>query len=115
MLACSSISTFPSSRTALSAWSSNPHFGLLCVSVPLWFIYSLGNNLMSLERLQRWRLILGKAAEDPFKPAACRMGCTGDLLSGDMVAMDEALDVVYAEDEGIDLTKEEWEREPGGK
>ncbi len=23
---------------------------------------------MSLQNLQRWRLILGKAAEDPFKP-----------------------------------------------
>jgi hypothetical protein len=70
---------------------------------------------MSLENLQRWRLILGKSAEEAFKDGACRMGQTGDLLSGDMVAMDEALDVVYAEDEGIDLTREEWLREPGGK
>jgi hypothetical protein len=70
---------------------------------------------MSLERLQRWRLILGKSADEAFKEGACRMGHTGDLLTGDMVAMDEALDVVYAEDDGIDLTKEDWEREPGGK
>jgi hypothetical protein len=71
--------------------------------------------MMVLENLQRWRLILGKSAEEPFKEGARRIGHAGDLLSGDLVAMDEALDVVYAEDEGIDLTKEEWEREPSGK
>ena len=44
------------------------------------------------------------------------MGCAGDLLSRrPWSPWTRVLDVVYAEDEGIDLTREEWEREPGGK
>jgi hypothetical protein len=70
---------------------------------------------MSVEKIQRWRMILGKSAEEGLAGGACRLGHSGALLSGDMVAMDEALDAVYAEDDGIDLTKEDWERESGGK
>ena len=70
---------------------------------------------MTVEKLQRWRLILGKSAEEGLCAGAGRLGHAGALLSGDQVAMDEALDAVYAEDDGIDLTKEDWEREPGGK
>lgn len=72
---------------------------------------------MSLDQLQRWRLILGKSAEDDLRAQAERRGWLRGacLLEGDQPAMDEALEVVYAEDEGIDLTKDEWERDPGGK
>src|SRR5262245_34938255 len=70
---------------------------------------------MSVEKLQRWRLILGKSAEEGLSPGACRLGPVGSLLSGDQVGMDEALDAVYAEDDGVDLTKEDWMREPGAK
>lgn len=70
---------------------------------------------MTIDKLQRWRLILGKSAEEALRPGACRMGHLGDLLSGDMIALDETLDAVYDEDDGIDLTREQWEKEPGGK
>lgn len=72
---------------------------------------------MSLEQVQRWRLILGKSTEDELRSQAERQGWlrSACLLEGDQPEMDEALEVVYAEDEGIDLTREEWEREPGGK
>ncbi|QVL31608.1 VWA domain-containing protein [Telmatocola sphagniphila] len=70
---------------------------------------------MSLENLQRWRLILGKSSEDSLRSSAGRMGHSGGLLSGDMADIDDALDVVYAEDDGIDLTREEWENDSGSK
>ncbi|MBX9677248.1 MAG: VWA domain-containing protein [Gemmataceae bacterium] len=69
---------------------------------------------MSIEKLQRWRLILGKSAEEALAPPAHRMGHAGELLSGDLASMDDALDAVYSDD-GIDLTREEWEREPGSR
>jgi hypothetical protein len=77
---------------------------------------------MTREQMQRWRLILGESAEEEFHPWAkgegwLREGC---LLSGDLAAMDEALELVYSCDEGVasqslDLTREEWEETPGGK
>lgn len=72
---------------------------------------------MSLEQVQRWRLILGKSTEDDLRSQAERQGWlrSACLLEGDQPALDEALEVVYAEDEGIDLTRDEWEREPGTK
>jgi hypothetical protein len=72
---------------------------------------------MSQEQLQRWRLVLGKSAEDELQACAKRQGWMRDgcLLTGDLASLDEALEVVYSEDEGIDLTREEWERDPAGK
>lgn len=70
---------------------------------------------MSVERLQRWRLILGKSAEEGLSPCAGRLGHAGSLLAGDLLAMDDALDAVYSEDDGIDLTKDDWMREPKGR
>src|SRR5438105_2282993 len=76
---------------------------------------------MTREQMQRWRLILGKSAEEQFQPWAQRQGWLGDggLLAGDLAAIDEALELVYSEDgtanQGMDLKKEEWERDPGGK
>jgi hypothetical protein len=73
---------------------------------------------MSQEQLQRWRLILGKSAEEELQACAERQGLgKGNLLAGDLAALDEALEVVYCEgeDDSIDLTREEWERSPAGK
>ncbi|MCI0683407.1 MAG: VWA domain-containing protein [Gemmataceae bacterium] len=76
---------------------------------------------MPREQMQRWRLILGKSAEEEFRPWAQREGWLGEggLLSGDLAAIDEALDMVYAgegeAEQGLDLTREEWEAEPGTK
>jgi VWA domain containing CoxE-like protein len=72
---------------------------------------------MSREQMQRWRLILGKSAEEEFQPWARREGWLSDgcLLSGDLVAIDEALELVYSEEsQSTELTREEWE-ETGGK
>jgi hypothetical protein len=62
---------------------------------------------MASEQMQRWRLILGKSAEEEF-----REGC---MLSGDLAAIDEALEMVYSSDQGDEISREEWEREPGDK
>ncbi|HEV3443585.1 MAG TPA: VWA domain-containing protein [Gemmataceae bacterium] len=77
---------------------------------------------MTQEQMQRWRLILGKSAEEQFQPWAKREGWLreGCLLSGDLAAIDEALELVYSSEEGLgsqslDLTREEWESSPPGK
>src|SRR5438105_2617499 len=77
---------------------------------------------MTREQMQRWRLILGKSAEEEFHPWAQREGWLreGCLLSGDLAAMDEALELVYSCEEGVasqslELTREEWEATPGDK
>ena len=72
------------------------------------------------DQLQRWRLILGQSADDDLQEFGRRQGClgTGDsLLSGETAAMDEALDLIYSGEaaDGLDITRDEWEREPGGK
>ncbi|HYE17453.1 MAG TPA: VWA domain-containing protein [Tepidisphaeraceae bacterium] len=55
--------------------------------------------------LARWRLILGKSAEEPLQ----QMGnCGGQaILGGDQVELDEALEAIYSGDE---IEKDEWEK-----
>lgn len=53
------------------------------------------STLPSLDRLTRWRLILGEAAD-----GAC--GAAGCTLSGDALAMDASLDWLYQRGEGQD-------------
>jgi hypothetical protein len=68
------------------------------------------------DRLTRWRLLLGKTAEEELR----RMGCAAGLrpggapvLSGDAVGMDEALEMTYPGcsegGQSPDLSREEWE------
>lgn len=54
--------------------------------------------------LARWRLILGKSAEEPLQ----QMGnCQGRaILGGDQAELDDALEAIYSGDE---LDKDEWE------
>jgi VWA domain containing CoxE-like protein len=70
---------------------------------------------MSQEQLLRWRLILGKSANDDLqKMADCQGG--GCLMDGDATALDEALDLVYpCEGDDGELSKEEWARDPSDK
>jgi hypothetical protein len=70
---------------------------------------------VDLEQLQRWRLILGKSGEEELRKCGGRMGIDcGSLLSGDLCDIDEALDMIYGEaDDGTELSREEWEAEPG--
>ena len=58
---------------------------------------------MDSKQLQRWRLILGKGAEQPFR----EMGSFGEqpILGGDQSELDEALEAIYSGDE---LDKDEW-------
>lgn len=54
--------------------------------------------------LARWRLILGKAAEDSLQQMG---GCVGTpILGGDQGELDEALEAIYS---GEELEREEWE------
>jgi hypothetical protein len=55
-------------------------------------------------QLARWRLILGKSAEEPLQ----KMGGLGGtpILGGDQSELDEALDAIYAGDE---IERSEWE------
>jgi Mg-chelatase subunit ChlD len=48
---------------------------------------------VSLDKLEKWRLILGKKAEEPLK-AECGGGCVSSALAG----IDEALAAIYDED-----------------
>src|SRR5436305_3838487 len=60
------------------------------------------------ENLSRWRLILGKSAEESLQQMG---GCVGQpILGGDQAELDEALEAIYAGDE---IEREEWEATPG--
>jgi hypothetical protein len=54
--------------------------------------------------LARWRLILGKSAEEPLQQMG---GCAGrPILGGDQTELDEALEAIYSGDE---IERSEWE------
>jgi hypothetical protein len=58
--------------------------------------------------LARWRLILGKSAEDSLAEMG---GCKGTpILSGDQCELDEALEAIYSSDEGEEIGQDEWKR-----
>ncbi|HLP85772.1 MAG TPA: VWA domain-containing protein [Phycisphaerales bacterium] len=59
---------------------------------------------MNPTQLARWRLILGKSAEDPLKEMAGMSG--GSILGADQAELDDALEAIYS---GDDLSREEWE------
>jgi hypothetical protein len=58
------------------------------------------------EKLARWRLILGKSAEEPLQQMSGRAG--QPILGGDQRELDEALEAIYSGDE---IEKNEWERD----
>jgi hypothetical protein len=57
-------------------------------------------------QLARWRLILGKSAEDALQKMGGRDG--HPILGADQQELDEALEAIYSSDE---IDKEEWEGE----
>jgi hypothetical protein len=60
------------------------------------------------KNLSRWRLILGKSAEESLQQMG---GCIGQpILGGDQAELDEALEAIYAGDE---IERDEWEATPG--
>jgi VWA domain containing CoxE-like protein len=74
---------------------------------------------MTRDQVLRWRLILGKAADDELTRMARSAGCLGGecLLTEEAAAIDEALEVVYpgGDCDSPDISREEWERDPGDK
>lgn len=54
------------------------------------------------EQAARWRLILGKQAEESL----CTMGGCG--LSADQLEMDEALEAIYGGEQDEEISKDEW-------
>ena len=55
--------------------------------------------------LARWRLVLGKSAEEPLQELCGHAG--QPILGGDQGDLDEALEAIYSGDE---IEKNEWER-----
>lgn len=75
---------------------------------------------MEPEQLQRWRLILGKSANDALNEFGCKHGMCeagAELLSGEQLEMDEALEAIYSgeseSDSSGELSRTEWEKKPG--
>ena len=60
--------------------------------------------------LARWRLILGKSAEESLQQVGNHGGQS--ILAGDQAELDEALEAIYSGDE---IEKDEWERGPDGR
>jgi hypothetical protein len=58
--------------------------------------------------LARWRLILGKSAEEPLQQMSGRGGIP--ILGGDQAELDAALEAIYSGDE---IDKSEWESDSG--
>jgi hypothetical protein len=58
--------------------------------------------------LARWRLILGKSAEESLQQMSGRAGIP--ILGGDQTELDEALEAIYSGDE---IDKNEWEADAG--
>lgn len=54
--------------------------------------------------LARWRLILGKSAEQPLKTMSGFAGAS--ILAGDQSELDEALEAIYSSDE---IDRDQWE------
>ena len=57
------------------------------------------------EQLARWRLILGRGAEEPLR----QMGGGGAVLGGDLTELDEALEAIYG---GEEIGQDEWSADP---
>src|SRR6185437_919199 len=62
------------------------------------------------QNLARWRLILGKSAEESLQ----QMGhCAGrPILGGDQSELDEALEAIYSSDE---MSQDEWSSPTDGR
>ena len=63
------------------------------------------------EKLNRWRLILGKDSQEAFSEMSGG-ACT---LSAEQLEMDEALEAIYGGDTDQDISRDEWESSPPGR
>ena len=63
------------------------------------------------EKLNRWRLILGKDSQEAFS----EMSAGACALSAEQLEMDEALEAIYGGDTDQEISREEWESSPPGR
>jgi hypothetical protein len=77
---------------------------------------------MTTDRLSRWRLLLGKLAEDDLRRMGCQLGLCQEgaaLLSDELAAVDESLELVYPSGEGSspsqEISRDEWEAPTAGR
>ncbi len=74
---------------------------------------------ISPESIRRWRLILGKSAEDALAETGRRGGAFGageGVLPGEGLEIDEALEAVYpGADESEEISRDEWEAPTEGR
>lgn len=68
-------------------------------------------STLSPEQVARWRLILGKNAQDPLSNM-CPGGCA---LSSEQMEMDEALEAIYSSETDEEISREEWESPTDGR
>lgn len=72
---------------------------------------------MATDRIARWRLLLGKVAEDDLQRLGGQAGRA--ILSGEQAELDEALEMIYPSGEGhggsSELSREEWEGDTSGR
>jgi hypothetical protein len=68
------------------------------------------------EQLRRWRLILGKTADEALAESGRRAGCcTGGILDAEGLEMDEALEALYPSEGDEEISKDEWEAPTEGR
>jgi VWA domain containing CoxE-like protein len=67
--------------------------------------------MLNPEQLKRWRLILGKDAQESL----AGMSPSGCALSAEQLEMDEALGAIYASESEQEISRQEWEASPEGK
>ena len=63
------------------------------------------------EQLSRWRLILGKDAQEPLNG----MSKTGCPLTAEQLEMDEALEAIYSSESDEEISRDEWESSTEGR
>jgi len=72
---------------------------------------------MASDRITRWRLLLGKVAEDDLQRLEGQAG--RPILSGEQAELDDALEMIYPSGEGSngssELSREEWEGDTSGR
>ena len=67
--------------------------------------------MFNQEQLTRWRLILGKDAQDDM----ARMSPSGCGLTAEQLEMDEALEALYSSDSDQEIRRDEWESPTEGR
>ncbi len=68
---------------------------------------------LTLDRYQRWRLILGKRVDEQMSGMRAAGGCSDPMMNREMVEMDDALGALYDQEDGQDGNKKSSKRSAG--